>query len=209
MFSILPSASGQTAESLKTDMHFIGVLLNYNTELQSCKCFKTTSRAARPIAPAVATVSCAAACSVQLPLAQPTTRIKGSTVNWKEMSLYRRLYLFATGVLVTALIAGSAIYVTASSGDSSASNYQIIGGQVYASNPSDSKAYNDQLARMGGRSAVFADQFNRWFSGLWRGQNLGLTIIVLGTILALVLLWIGREVERDHEYRNPPRSNVP
>jgi hypothetical protein len=128
-------------------------------------------------------------------------------VNWNEMSLHRRLYFCAGACFVAGVLVGAAVFVLAASYDSSGTNVVVIGGQSYATDPADSKSYDGQLERMGGRSLVFADQFNRWFGSLWHGENLGLTIAVLASALALILLWIGREVERDHDYRSRSRPD--
>jgi hypothetical protein len=123
------------------------------------------------------------------------------------MTLHRRLYISAIGTFVIGAIAGLLLFFTAEN-DASGMNYQIIGGQAYATNPTDSKAYDAQLERMGGRSAVFADQFNRWFGGLWHGRNLGVTLCALSALLALALFWIAREVERDYQYKNSSKTGA-
>lgn len=42
-----------------------------------------------------------------------------------------------------------------------------------------SKAYVHELRVYGGRAAVYADDFNRWFEGLWQGRSLAYTVAVL------------------------------
>jgi hypothetical protein len=122
------------------------------------------------------------------------------------MTLHQRLYLSATAIFIVGVLLGMALYVTAAP-DESQGNFVIIGGQAYTTDPSTSKSYDDQLERMGGQSLVFADRFSHWFGSRWHGANLGLTVATLATVLALILLWIGREVKRDHEYRNRSRSD--
>jgi hypothetical protein len=129
-------------------------------------------------------------------------------VNWKKMSLHRRLYLSAAAIFIAGVVVGAVLYVMAASNEPPGTNFVIIDGQVYSTGPADSKSYNDQLERMGGRSLVFADQFNRWLGSLWQGENLGLTIGVLASVLALVLLWIGREVKRDQEFRERSKPDA-
>jgi hypothetical protein len=52
----------------------------------------------------------------------------------------------------------------------------MAGGQAYTVSPGNSKTYIHDMEVFGGRSAVLADGFRRWFSGLWRGRSLALTI---------------------------------
>lgn len=122
-------------------------------------------------------------------------------MNWKELSLYQRFYLSAAGIFVVGVLVGAVLFLAASN-DPSGGDFVIIGGQAYSTGPSDSKSYDAQLERMGGRSLVLTDQFNRWFASLWQGENLGLTIALLASVLALILLWIGREVKREQERRD-------
>ena len=119
---------------------------------------------------------------------------------WQTLKPHTRVYLVALSIFVLGSIGGTLIYLLNGSA-ANGSNFQIIGGQVYATDVSNSKAYNDQLERMGGRSAVFADQFSRWLGGLWHGERLGITVVVLATITTLVLLWVARQMERDYIYR--------
>jgi hypothetical protein len=128
-------------------------------------------------------------------------------VNWKNLSLHNRFYLSAATILIAGILVGATLYFFATSTDASGANIVIVGGKAYSVDPAESKSYDDQLQRMGGRSLVRADEFNRWFGSLWQGENLGLTIAVLATILALILLWIGHEVERVDEHRRRSQSD--
>lgn len=98
-----------------------------------------------------------------------------------------RVRLFLIGaILLLAGLAGSAfIYRTASDEPSGVLSYEIIDGTAYAVLASDSKQYRHDLERFGGKAAVFADEFNRWFSSLWHGKRLAGTVAVLSILIAL------------------------
>ena len=70
--------------------------------------------------------------------------------------------------------------------------YEFAGGEAYELQVSDSKRYRSDLERIGGKAAVFADDLNRWFAGLWQGRRLAWTIASLSTIAALGCGWMGR-----------------
>jgi ABC-type dipeptide/oligopeptide/nickel transport system permease component len=106
------------------------------------------------------------------------------------LKTHTRIYLLALVIFVVGSISGTLVYLLNTS-DSDAAN-SIIG------NP---QAYNDQLERIGGRSAVFADQFNRWLTGLWHGERLGITLVVL--------VWVARQMERDDLHRASRKIEQP
>lgn len=54
------------------------------------------------------------------------------------------------------------------------------------------KVQERQLEIIGGKFAVEAARFQAWFDGLWVGRNLGLTVAVIGVVVALACFWIGR-----------------
>ncbi len=116
----------------------------------------------------------------------------------QPLKAHIRVYLMALVVFVVGSLSGSLIYLF-NTGDGDREN-QIIG---------NAKAYNDQLERIGGKSAVFADEFNRWLSGLWHGERLGITLVVLATICTLILLWVARQMERDDLYRISQSTRPP
>ncbi|WP_301101126.1 hypothetical protein [Propionivibrio sp.] len=96
-----------------------------------------------------------------------------------------RLYLLGACILFAGLLGAVAIYVTASDDNSNAIAYEIVNGEAYAIMAYESKSYRHDLERFGGKAAVMADDFNRWFSGLWMGKRLAYTLAVLATGIAL------------------------
>ena len=70
--------------------------------------------------------------------------------------------------------------------------YEFADGHVHAVRIGDSKRYRSHLERIGGKAAVYADEFNRWVEGLWQGRRLGWTIVVLSGLAALGCGCMGR-----------------
>jgi hypothetical protein len=103
-------------------------------------------------------------------------------MKWKSGDL--RIYLNLVSVTVLLIGLGTAIFIyhSADSASSGALGYQIIGGTVYPIMPENTKIYRHDLEVYGGKAAVLADQFRRWFIGLWQGKTLAYTIACL-TIL--------------------------
>ena len=103
----------------------------------------------------------------------------------KKLSLSWRLYLTGALILLIGLLAAAAIYFSVGEDDGDVLGYEIINGQAYAIATNDSKMYRHDLERFGGKAAVFADDLNRWFSGLWTGRQLARTVAILALVLAL------------------------
>ena len=97
-----------------------------------------------------------------------------------------RLYLIGAVILIIGLAAAVVIDQTASDERSDVIRYEIIDGTAYPVLASESKSYRSDLERFGGKAAVFADDFNRWFAGLWMGKRLAYTVGVLSIGVALM-----------------------
>ena len=96
-----------------------------------------------------------------------------------------RIFLIGVAILLVGLGASVFIYVTAPDERSDVLRYEMVDGVAYAVLAGDSKQYRHDLERFGGKAAVFADDFNRWLSGLWKGKKLALTLAVLTAVIAL------------------------
>ena len=107
----------------------------------------------------------------------------------------RRLYLSSILVLLLGLCAGAAVYVTAGGDSSTTIGYEVINGVAYPVAPADSKAYQRDLERFGGKANVLAVEFTRWFESLWQGRRLAFTVAFLGIAASLALFLIGRLLE--------------
>jgi hypothetical protein len=105
-----------------------------------------------------------------------------------------RLAIAALFIVVAGLACGVTIYLLANEPEATA--YVIVGDTAYPVDPTTSKSYVRQVERFGGKAALLFDDFNRWFTALWRGKRLGITISVLSVLAALVLLGIARISDR-------------
>ena len=108
-----------------------------------------------------------------------------------------RFNLAGAAVLVIGLLTALLIYLTAADAPVDALGYQFADGTVYAVQPGDSKMYRHELERFGGKAAVFADELERWFSGLWKGKRLAGTVTVISLLAALGFFHLARACGRD------------
>ncbi len=113
-----------------------------------------------------------------------------------KLNRSRRYYLIAAAILLAGLLAAAAIALTATDDAGDALGYEFIDGQAYAIEAGDSKMYRRELERFGGKAAILADDLNRWFSSLWRGKRLALTVAALAVVLALFFLRAGRNCKK-------------
>jgi hypothetical protein len=96
----------------------------------------------------------------------------------KWTSAYLRIYINFISSIIFLVGLGTAIFIyqTADSDSSGVLGYQIIGGSIYPIMPENTKIYKHDLEVYGGKAAVLADEFRRWFIGLWHGKSLAFTI---------------------------------
>jgi len=91
-----------------------------------------------------------------------------------------RLYLAAAATLLVGLVGSAAIYLTAPDG----------GDETTISAFENSKAYRHDLELYGGKVNVLADEFMRWFGGLWHGRALAGTVAVIALLISTVLFLV-------------------
>ena len=111
-----------------------------------------------------------------------------------NVSLQVRLYFAGASVLFVGLLAAAVIYLAAGDETSDAANYEIVGGDVIAIAPEDSKRYIRDIELYGGKASVLMDELNRWFSALWRGRRLAYTVGALTVGAALVCFFAARHL---------------
>jgi hypothetical protein len=105
-------------------------------------------------------------------------------MKWKTANLQTALYLISAIILVVGLGSAIFIYRTAMN-DSSSSGYEVVGGFVYSDTGENSKKYVHDLELYGGKAAVLADEFMRWFAGLWHGKSLAFTLACITILISL------------------------
>ena len=104
--------------------------------------------------------------------------------------LRTRLYAACAVVLVAGLSLAGWIYVKADDGPDLSGAYQIVvvNGVPQPIAPNESRMYQRDLQRYGGKMAVVFDDINRWFAGLWRGRSLALTVAFIALVVSSGLL---------------------
>lgn len=98
--------------------------------------------------------------------------------NMNREVAHLRESLILLGAIIMLIGLGSAILIYQTAGDDSDNvlGYEIIGGAAYPIRPEDSRTYRRDLELYGGKAAVLADDFSRWFGGLWHGKSLAFIV---------------------------------
>lgn len=110
-------------------------------------------------------------------------------MKWKITNPH--IYLNLIGFIILLVGLGSAILIYSTSGNDSngALGYVIIDGQAYPISPEDSKMYRHDLELFGGKAVVLADQFSRWFAGLWHGKSLAFIVAFITIFMSIVVFY--------------------
>ena len=99
------------------------------------------------------------------------------------------LNLISVMILLVGLGSAVLIYRTAENDSNSVLGYEIIGGQAYPIMPEDSKMYLHDLQLYSGKAGVLADEFRRWFVGLWYGKSLAFTVAYITLFISFVVFY--------------------
>ena len=113
-------------------------------------------------------------------------------MKWNTAKLHTYLYLVSVIILLAGF--GSAVWIYQSAEDDSSNDlgYEIVGGYVYSATPSNTKKYAHDLELYGGKAAVLADHFSRWWSGLWHGKSLAFTVACIALLLSAGVFLLAR-----------------
>jgi len=90
-------------------------------------------------------------------------------------------YYFAMAILIIGLAGAVLVYVLAA--DAADTDAAQIANQ---------RMYEHNLELMGGKFAVFLDEFDRWFESLWHGKALAYTIAALAFAASLACFWFAQ-----------------
>ncbi len=120
-------------------------------------------------------------------------------MKWKSIEFRIFFNLMSVVILLVGLVTAVFIYRTAETDTSGALGYQIIGGTVYPIMPENTKIYRHDLELYGGKAAVLADDFRRWFIGLWHGRSLAVTVAVITILLSFASFFTARHVPSSSE----------
>ncbi len=107
---------------------------------------------------------------------------------WNSTDHLKRCRIIATAILLAGLGCAAAVYLSV--GETPVDPFAEF---------ENSKKFAYELERMGGKAALFANDFNRWFAGLWHGQNLAFTIAVLTIITAAAYYFVASGLAADAE----------
>ncbi|MCX5841332.1 MAG: hypothetical protein NTY16_07760 [Deltaproteobacteria bacterium] len=110
-------------------------------------------------------------------------------MKWKIADLQTCLNLISVIILLVGLGSAVLIYRTAENDSNSVLGYEIIGGQAYPIMPEDSKMYLRDLQLYSGKAGVLADEFRRWFVGLWYGKSLAFTVAYITLFISFVVFY--------------------
>jgi hypothetical protein len=111
-------------------------------------------------------------------------------MKWENTNLQTRLYFISAIILLVGLGSSIVIYLTANDVSDNAVGYEVVGGNVYPTSPEDSKIYVRDVELFGGKAAVLADEFRRWFVGLWHGKSLAFTIACISIIVFIGVFFV-------------------
>jgi hypothetical protein len=120
-------------------------------------------------------------------------------MKWKITNLQTRLYLISAIILLVGLSSSILIYLTAGNDSKIVLGYEIVGGNAYLTTPENSKKYIHDLTLYGGKAAVLADEFDRWFVGLWHGKSLAFTVAFITIFISLGFFFVARISPSDSE----------
>jgi hypothetical protein len=128
-------------------------------------------------------------------------------MKWKSADLRICINLISAIILLVGLGTAIFIYQTADSDSSGALGYQIIGGTIYPIMPENTKIYKHDLEVYGGKAAVLADEFRRWFIGLWHGKSLAFTIAVITLFISFAGFFTARHLPSRSESDDSNKNN--
>ena len=92
----------------------------------------------------------------------------------------------AAGILVAGLAASAVVFVTAPA------EVEEARSGLHVIDAGNSKQYQRDLQRIGGKAAVAAAEFNEWFDTLWHGRRLAGTLAVISVAASLLCLLAAR-----------------
>ena len=110
-------------------------------------------------------------------------------MKWKITDPQTCLNLISVMILLVGLGSAVLIYRIAENDSNSVLGYEIIGGQAYPIMPEDSKMYLRDLQLYSGKAGVLADEFRRWFVGLWYGKSLAFTVAYITLFISFVVFY--------------------
>jgi len=106
-------------------------------------------------------------------------------------TLLRRI---GVAILIAGLCASALVFVMAPAADESGAD---ASSALSVTTVDNSKRYQLELERIGGKSAVLAAEFDDWFTSLWHGARLAGTLAILSLGASLLCFWAARIPPRE------------
>lgn len=114
------------------------------------------------------------------------TENEGQNMKWIIANLKKFLYLSSAIIPLAGLGSAALISLAAMNDPSGEIDYEVMGGFIYPNSGGNSKKYSHDLQLYGGQAAVLADEFMRWFAGLWHGKSLAYTVAGITVFMSIV-----------------------
>jgi hypothetical protein len=111
-------------------------------------------------------------------------------MKWQDLDKPLRLKIISAIILVVGLSGATLIYLNAGRNSPGVLGYEEGEGVVNPINPEDSKQYLRDLELYGGKANVLADEFRRWFGGLWQGKSLAFIIAGTAILVSFGLFYV-------------------
>ncbi len=112
----------------------------------------------------------------------------------------KRCYIITAAILLVGFGSAAAIYLTA--GENPADPFAEF---------EKSKKFAYELERMGGKAALAANDFNKWFTGLRHGETLAYTVAAITILIAagyyLIATGLEAESRSMHKEKSSPTSS--
>lgn len=128
-------------------------------------------------------------------------------MKWKIADRHTCLNLIGAIILLVGLGSAILIYRTAENGSNGVLGYTEGDGSVYPIRPEDSKKYLRDLELYGGKANVLADEFRRWFIGLWHGESLAFTVACITIFISLGFFYAGRHLPSNSKSDIPSENH--
>ena len=109
------------------------------------------------------------------------------TMKWEITNLQTRLYLITAIILLVGLGSALLIYLTAGDASENMAIYEF----------EHSNKYRHDLELYAGKWNVLADEFTRWFDGLWHGKSLAFTVACITVFISLVIFIVAYHLPAD------------
>jgi len=128
-------------------------------------------------------------------------------MKWKIAD--RRTYLNLIGSVILLIGLGSAILIYRAAENDSNNVLGYVGGDgsVYPVTPEDSKKYLRDMELYGGKANVLADDFRRWFVGLWHGKSLAFTVACITILISAGVFYAAHYTPSSSESDNRSENN--